>query len=251
MGQGSYGVVRKATCSNSGAEVAVKVINKKYILHNQTLTAYLESELEVLQEVTGPHVIQVITLLQDPQDIFIVTELASQGDLLQYLLKFNFKQKGLLSELKIKQIAIQLFTAIDSLHSQKIIHRDIKLENILLLNKGGDSQGNEDFDICLTDFGFAVKSPFTGTKFKPAGTRYYVAPELLKKNSNYGYKVDVWSATVVVYVLLTGQLPYTGQTFDQVQEKIKTTNPFSNLESGSNSINPMAISFLRTGMEID
>lgn len=98
LGQGTYGVVRKATCTSSGAEVAIKIIDKKFIFHSRTLTAYLESELQVLQEVTGPYVINVYTIVQDSQSIFIITELASQGDLLQYLLKFNNSREGLLSE---------------------------------------------------------------------------------------------------------------------------------------------------------
>lgn len=120
-----------------------------------------------------------------------------------------------------------------------------------IAQKSCDIQCPRDFDICLTDFGFALKHPFSGSKYKPAGTRYYVAPELLKKGSKYGYKVDVWSATVVVYVLLTGQLPYTGQTFDEVQKNIRSTNPIQTLETTDAKINPIAISFMKMGMEID
>lgn len=73
------------------------------------------------------------------------------------------------------------------------------------MTKGsGCDENPEDFDICLTDFGFAMKTPFKGTKYRPAGTRFYVAPELLEKEARYDYKVDIWSACVVAYVLLTG-----------------------------------------------
>lgn len=81
-----------------------------------------------------------------------------------------------------------------------------------------------------------------------AGTRYYVAPEMMKKKK-YDFKIDVWSACVLIFVLLCGKLPYNGQSFKEVEKKIEMTNPIEYLEKSK--ISPEAISFIKSGLVSD
>lgn len=100
------------------------------------------------------------------------------------------------------------------MHQDRIVHRDIKLENILI-----DSR-NDGMYLKLTDFGFATFIEEGCMLTKGVGSRYYIAPEILQKH-DYDFKIDVWSATIVIYILLCGDMPYPGNNVKEVAQSIK------------------------------
>lgn len=114
-----------------------------------------------------------------------------------------------MSEKEVSLLARQMFSALQYMHQNNILHRDIKLENILV-----DSR-NDGILVKLTDFGFSSFLEPGQKLTKGVGSRYYIAPEILKKQP-YDTKIDVWSATVVVYILLCGDMPYPGKTVKEV-----------------------------------
>ena len=104
------------------------------------------------------------------------------------------------------------------MHEANIIHRDIKLENILIdVNKDGSVQ------LYLADFGFSTYLAEGNKLTKGMGSKYYIAPEVYGRLP-YDKKVDVWSASVIVYVIICGHLPYPGENFTEIYKNIKTTD---------------------------
>ena len=101
------------------------------------------------------------------------------------------------------------------MHEQKIIHRDIKLENILISEFVPEGPV-----IKLTDFGFAKYCTDSERFTERCGSKFYMAPEVNKK-FQYDFRADVWSACIVLYVLLQGQMPFAGQDLEQILEDIK------------------------------
>ena len=102
------------------------------------------------------------------------------------------------------QICFQMFTAINYMHKNKYIHRDLKPENILVEEK---PCGEEFIGIKISDFGFATYFRPSEKEMTSIGTPQYMAPEIVKGNP-YGEKVDIWSAGVIAYYLLSGELPF-------------------------------------------
>ena len=154
-------------------------------------------EIEVLKMCQHPNIVRLVDLFETVDSYYLVLEHMAGKDLFDYLRTRNFK----LSEERTKQIIGQIALALQYLHSLGIIHRDIKLENIMM------TEGNERGIPKLVDFGLAK---FLGPSIKttePFGTLGYVAPEVLKKEP-YSYSCDVWSLGCIAYALLCGSLPF-------------------------------------------
>lgn len=130
--------------------------------------------MQVLESIVHPNLTHIYELLHDDQNIYIVQEIVSTGDLFRYLESRN-AGKGRMTEHEVSILAKQLFTALHYLHEENIVHRDVKLENILI-----DSHDDQ-IRVKLTDFGFATYKESDELLFKGVGSRYYLAPEILKK----------------------------------------------------------------------
>ena len=114
-------------------------------------------------------------------------------------------------------VAKQLFQVLDSMHTNGIFHRDIKLENILI---NGFVDGAP--LIKLSDFGFTIKLNESDKLTNRVGTYYYMAPEILSASQSYGFKADVWAAIVSIFALIHGSLPFNGDTFADVKKFIRS-----------------------------
>lgn len=132
----------------------------------------------------------------------------------------------------------------NNLHEQQIIHRDIKLENILI-----NSFKQSGPVIKLTDFGFAKKCQKEERLTDRCGSRYYMAPEVNNK-FRYDLKADVWSACVVIYILLQGNMPFYGQDLQQVLDDIKSRDVPYEMENESSwsHISKEAKDFIKRGL---
>ena len=206
LGKGTYGDVREATHKLTGQERAVKIFRKD--LETQESYLKVKNEISILRKINHPIIIKIFEYFEDDKKVYIVLEKCEGGELFEEI----FKNKYLRSN-TAAIICKQLFSAIAYMHENMIIHRDLKPENILLDEK-------EDFlNLKLIDFGSATH--FTPNKKLTdlVGSAFYIAPEVLK--FNYNEKCDLWSSGVILYILLCGIPPFSGNTNEEIVNKIK------------------------------
>ncbi|TIB01351.1 hypothetical protein E3P96_02399 [Wallemia ichthyophaga] len=203
-GSGSYGIVRLSTHRLiKGARVAVKSVSK-----NHTQLSALVRELHHYRRLSHPHIAQLLEIVATENDIHLVTELCDGGELFDYLV-----DKGRLSDVEVRRVFGQLMLALHYLHSNGVVHRDLKLENILL-----DKDGN----VKLGDFGFAREfDDGPGNLMSTwCGTTAYASPEMLRGEKYGGKQTDIWSSGVILYALLTGGLPFDDDDEDEMRELV-------------------------------
>jgi len=194
LGKGYFAVVKTATEKASNRKVAVKFVNKKLVEKAKNL----ETETELLQRINHKHIVSLIDICDTKDTLFIVMELMEGGELYEEIVR-----RKSFTEKDASYIMYQLFLALEYLHENQIVHRDLKLENLLLIKPGG-------LELKLADFG--LSKVYTGEAMLTAcGTPYYVAPEILT-GEGYNKKIDTWAAGVLLYVLLSGRLPFSGET---------------------------------------
>ncbi|WFD43122.1 hypothetical protein MPSI1_001775 [Malassezia psittaci] len=199
IGEGSFGKVRLATHRLTNSRVAVKQIPKKHV-------ASLTREIHHHRRLHHPNVLQLYEVIQSESYIWMVTELCAGGELYDYVV-----DRGHLVESEARDFFGHLCLAVAYIHGRGIVHRDLKLENILL---------DADNRIKLSDFGFTREyepHQFLRTR---CGTTAYAAPEMLSGSRYLGPEVDIWSLGVILYVLLCGFLPFDDDNEATMQWKI-------------------------------
>ncbi|KAL1689585.1 Pkinase-domain-containing protein [Schizophyllum commune] len=187
IGEGAYGKVRMGTHRLTQARVAIKQIPK-------AVSATLTREIHHHRQLHHPHITQMFEVIATENHIWIVTELCCGGELFDYL-----AEKGRLEENEARIIFGQLCLAVAYLHEKGIVHRDLKLENVLL---------DERCRVKLGDFGFTREFERGNLMETFCGTTGYASPEMLQGRKYQGPEVDVWSLGIILYTLLTGTLPF-------------------------------------------
>lgn len=198
LGKGSYAVVRKAYSRRHKKYVAVKIICKKKAPED-FLSKFLPREIKVLKRLRHPHVLSLIEVIETNTRMYIITDLAESGDLLEFI-----RKNGAVSEAKAKQLFKQLVLGITYIHSQDVVHRDLKCENLLL-----DKEKN----LVVSDFGFARDNLTSAAGKKKlchtyCGSYAYAPPEILKGIAYDATLADVWSMGVILYTMVCGRLPF-------------------------------------------
>lgn len=164
LGKGSFGKVYMAT-DKLGKVFAVKEIN--YVTETKILKR-IQNEIEILKVLDHPNIIKLHDVIKDSESkIYLITEYCAGGDLVQYL-----KRKKVLGELEVQRIVHQVGAGLEELYKKKIMHRDIKLQNLLLAND------KDELHIKIADFGLARYT--TSYASTICGTLHYMAPEILR-----------------------------------------------------------------------
>ncbi|CAG9322692.1 unnamed protein product [Blepharisma stoltei] len=220
IGQGSFGFVRKGQHKNHpDLIVAIKSIDKSKIKNELRL---LKREVTILQSIDHPNIIKLYETFDDAKYFHIVMEFCSGGELFEKIIELG----GKINEKKTAVYMKKILRAVNHLHEVGVCHRDLKPENFVFENDSPDAE------LKIIDFGLSNKF---GSKFKHivkmesfVGTPYYIAPEVIK--GDYGPKCDIWSVGVIMYVMLTGHVPFPGDTqvkiFKNIMKaKLKLENP--------------------------
>uniref|UniRef100_A0A0C9RVX3 non-specific serine/threonine protein kinase n=1 Tax=Fopius arisanus TaxID=64838 RepID=A0A0C9RVX3_9HYME len=199
IGDGNFAVVRHCVHKQSGAEYAIKIVDKRKCQGKETMLA---SEVSILRQVCHPNIISLIGEQETSDQLFLVVELVKGGDLFDAIAAVTK-----FSEPEASVMIGHLASALAYLHSHHIVHRDVKPENLLV-----EMEGSHVRCLKLADFGLAqvVREPM----YTVCGTPTYVAPEILT-GTGYGLKIDVWAAGVILYVLLSGFPPFVPLDNDQ------------------------------------
>lgn len=206
VGEGSFGKVYRGRKKFSGQIVALKFIPK--IGKKEKELKNLKREIEIMRNVRHPHIIEMIDSFETSKEFVVVTDYA-EGELFQIL--ENDKK---LSYDVVHQIAVQLVLALHYLHSHRILHRDMKPQNILLAKDG----------VKLCDFGFArAMSSDTLVLTSIKGTPLYMAPELIDEKP-YDHTADLWALGCILFECFTGHPPFYATSIFQLIPQITKQN---------------------------
>jgi len=195
LGQGGFGSVIKGVHSETGEFAAVKFVPKSSFRQISDLQRVFQ-EIQAMRNLKHPNVIRILDVADHPDSICFIMEFAAGGELRGYVERMSF-----LSEEESRNFFKQIVRAVHYIHSKKIIHRDLKLENILL-----DGQNR-----CkIVDFGLSDYVSSKERTVTDAGTEAYLAPEVYNGSSKESdpYKIDVWGLGVIMYALSHGKLPF-------------------------------------------
>ena len=210
IGQGSYGNVYLAYNIYTNEKVAIKKIYK-------TLDIITESEIineiDILKKLNHPDIVKILEFYKTETAYYIISEYCSGGELFE-------KAETHLSENQIAVIFKQILSGLSYLHSNNIVHRDLKLENILISDKEYvPITGEEYLDIKIIDFGNAKHFEKNIKDKSIVGSTYYIAPETFMKKS--GKESDLWSAGVILYMLVVGSPPFSGESDKKIFSSVR------------------------------
>ncbi|KLU81363.1 CAMK/CAMKL/KIN4 protein kinase [Magnaporthiopsis poae ATCC 64411] len=228
IGEGEFGKVKLGWKQEGGVQVAIKLIKKDALGSNPSRMNKIMREVQILKQLTHPNIVRLHRMEESERHYGIILEYASGGELFDYILNNRY-----LKDNAARRLFAQLVSGVGYLHKKGIVHRDLKLENLLL---------DRNRNIIITDFGFAnmfdpnqelTEEEEAGLSDKEyvkkmgldklgsnnlrkgdlmltsCGSPCYAAPELVVSDSLYtGRKVDVWSCGVILYAMLAGYLPF-------------------------------------------
>jgi len=195
LGKGQFGLVKFARHRKSKLNVAIKMIGKANMKPIEVLQQ--RREIEVLKMCQHKGIIKLIDVFENSSHYYIVLEYLAGKDLFDYLQKRSFSIK----EDRCKEIGYSMVQAVLYLHSYGIVHRDLKLENVMMRD------ATDKAEPVIVDFGLSKIIGPEQTANEPFGTLGYAAPEVLKKMP-YTFSCDVWSLGCIMYALLSGSLPF-------------------------------------------
>lgn len=210
-----------------------KVIDKRKLILQMNYTEMdpllkqLRREVDILRRLHHPNIVTYYDFMETKQQLFIITEYLSGGELFDYL-----ATQGPLSEEITKYLLYDIFDAIAYLHSHKIIHRDIKTENCIFdVNPHNPSE----IQLKLIDFGFSIsiESSYMTSSF--LGTYGYIAPEI-SQNRFYNVSVDNWALGILLYCMISAKMPFKTSLHQQPQPQAPTANTNTNTINSNSKV---------------
>ena len=195
LGKGSCAVVKLATHKITKEKFAIKIYTKEFLLDPQKRNV-VKNEINILKQLDNEYIMKLYEEIDTPNYLYLVLEYINGIPLIDIL---RNEKNGYLSQKRSIKLMTQVIKGIIYLHDKNIYHRDIKLENILVMKNDL---------IKIIDFGFAVKCNRDSYQKLFCGTPSYMAPELLNKEKYIPYYSDIWSLGVLFYSMLYGRFPF-------------------------------------------
>lgn len=206
LGKGGFGKCIKVLSSKDSNEYAMKII-KKYSDNKKCQIYKINKEINIHKDLQHQNVVKLVEYFEDDFNVYIVLELCSYGT----LSKFLKSKKITINEDHIKYLFSKIIYGLKYIHSQKIIHRDLKNANILLSEK--------DFSPKICDFGLSMNYSDKHERKKICGTPNFMAPELIIKK-NYSYPIDIWSLGIILYSMVYKRYPFEAETSADIYKQI-------------------------------
>mmetsp|Transcript_2491 Transcript_2491/g.7442 ORF Transcript_2491/g.7442 Transcript_2491/m.7442 type:complete len:373 (+) Transcript_2491:183-1301(+) len=215
LGEGAFAKVVLGVDRSTLEKCAVKIINKADTEQENEMD-FIHRELRIMKTVNHPNLIRTHDIFDTKKELYIVMEYMPGGTLADAM-----KRKVLRTEKQVREVMREIIRGVQYLHAKHIVHRDLKLKNILCKN-------NEvPLEVKLADFGL---SNFVGVRtmsrvklVSQVGSPHYVAPEVLREMP-YGSAVDMWSCGVILHIMLTGKYPFAGGTIKETLELVSFGN---------------------------
>lgn len=206
LGQGAFGKVMLGIHILSGKKVAIKVLDRAYLL-NEHSRRKIFREVYILKKIRSKFVVKILEVFESEDHFLIVMEYIGGGDLLTYL-----KNNGRMSESVCKKIYYEIIQGANTIHKHGILHRDFKLDNILL------DKAVKTIKIC--DFGVSKIMHKGEIILDQCGTPAYLAPEIVIDKGYEGFWSDIWSLGVLLYCMVCGTVPFKGNTLAELHKSI-------------------------------
>ncbi|XP_076373283.1 testis-specific serine/threonine-protein kinase 3-like [Tachypleus tridentatus] len=217
LGRGSYAIVRVADSSQHRREVAIKIISKRKA-PPEYIEKFLPREINVIRILRHSNIIRFLQMIETMHRVYIVMELATNGDLLQMI-----KKDHIIEERRACKWFHNLVDGISYCHEKGVVHRDLKCENLLLDNY---------YVLKITDFGFAkvvdgvnlqaIKSmPEHALSTTFCGSYAYAPPEILKGIPYIPHLADIWSMGVILYIMVFGKFPFNDSDHRKLLQQVQ------------------------------
>ena len=232
LGKGAYGEVYLTTIKGDSKLIATKKIDKSFC-ENPITKKYLINEINILKMLNHPNIVKFIDLKRTSNHYYIMMEYCNGGELHKVLEKYMEKNGKPFPEEIVQHLMRQIIDAFKYIHSKDIMHRDIKLENILLNYDTNEDKQNQNLmkaNIKIIDFGFAAKLEKNGLKYTTLGSPINMDPLILKelqkrgkKTQKLGYdkKADIWSIGTICYEMAIGKYVFDAEKIDELIKKIE------------------------------
>lgn len=211
LGWGQFGIIRTCSDKFTGEVLACKSIAKNRLVTQEDVRS-VKLEIEIMTRLAGhPNVVDLKAVYEEEDYVHLVMELCAGGELFHQL-----ERHGRFSEAEARVLFHELMEVVMYCHHKGIVHRDLKPENILLATKGSSSP------IKLADFGLATYIKPGQSLHGTVGSPFYIAPEVLA--GGYNQAADIWSAGVILYILLSGIPPFWGKTKSKIFDAVRAAD---------------------------
>ena len=223
IGKGAFGKVNLGLNTLTGRIVAIKSFNKENI-KNEISKKKIFYETNLMRKLRHNSITKILETFESEKYIFIIMEYISGGTLQSFI-----KKRRKLNEKTAKIFYKQIIESIKYIHSKNIVHRDIKLENILI-------DLNNNIKIC--DFGVGIMINQNTILYDQCGTPVYMAPEIIRNKGYFGFPVDIWSSGISLYIMLSGNVPFNRGKLNDLQYEI-LNSPLKNINDVSLEANDL------------
>ncbi|XP_063067940.1 serine/threonine-protein kinase SIK1-like [Engraulis encrasicolus] len=204
LGKGTFAVVKLARHKVTKTQVAIKIIDKTRL--DPSDLKKINREVQIMKLLNHPHIVKLYQVMETKDMLYIVTEFAQNGEMFEYLTTV-----GRLTEADARRKFWQIVNAVEYCHQRRIIHRDLKAENLLL---------DKNMNVKLADFGFGNFYNQGELLSTWCGSPPYAAPEVFEGKPYEGPQIDIWSLGVVLYVFVSGALPFDADNLHLLRQKV-------------------------------